>query len=161
MGQSQPGWHAKRQPNPSIASNVPPHGYPDVKHGGGVGGGSQENKGNTRDKETLVCVRKPHKGEEGGYLMRVAHNTRHTQDTSDSTGRVICCSPFSLHSNMLLYAEENRQAKPATNILRTDMAMVGIQWASPNQAGTLNASPTRRSLPMFPIVSDRGGSGPL
>ena len=30
---------------------------------------------------------------------------------------------------------ENRQAKPVTDIMLIDMAMVGIQWASPNQAG--------------------------
>ena len=50
-----------------------------------------------------------------------------------------CCSTvlqYSLKDEIQRWQKENRQAKPATDILRTDMAMVGIQWASPNQAGT-------------------------
>ena len=40
--------------------------------------------------------------------MRVGHNNRHTHDTQDSPSCDTCCSPFSLHTNRLLYAEDQR-----------------------------------------------------
>ena len=90
--------------------------------------------------------------------MRVGHNTRHTHDTQDTSSRDTCCSPFSLHTNRLLYAEENRQAKPVTDIMLIDMAMVGIQWASPNQAGMPKpAQPVDRfqCYPLSAIAGDQ------